>query len=190
MSKMTYALAALVAAAGCSSVQVRSTPAPTANLTALRTFAFMSPVDPNSRAAALDRSPAGQQIRMEIARDLIDKGYTPAPPGAQPDFLIAYRADLRQKLDVQSWGYPGPYGWGWGWGWGGWAWGWGWPAYVPMTGPYYTEGFFGPPPLVYEQALTIYDWDWKRGPIHLRLTYERGKDTFEHQFEFDREPDK
>ena len=78
----------------------------------------------------------------------------------------------------------------WGWGWGGWAWGWGWPAYVPMTGPYYTEGFFGPPPLVYEQALTIYDWDWKRGPIHLRLTYERGKDTFEHQFEFDREPDK
>ena len=78
----------------------------------------------------------------------------------------------------------------WGWGWGGWAWGWGWPGYVPMTGPYYTEGFFGPPPLVYEQALTIYDWDWKRGPIHLRLTYERDKETFEHQFEFDREPDK
>ena len=121
MSKIAYALAALVAA-GCSSVQVRTTRAPSANLSALQTFAFMTPVDPNSRAAELDRTPAGQQVRAEIARKLEDKGYTPAPAGMQPDFLVAYRADLRQKVDVQSWGYPGPWGWGWGWGWGGWAW--------------------------------------------------------------------
>jgi hypothetical protein len=78
----------------------------------------------------------------------------------------------------------------WGWGWGAWSWGWGWPGYEPLTGPYYTEGFFGPPPIVYERALTVYDWRWKRGPVHLRLTYERGKEIFEHEFEFDREPSK
>ena len=122
MAKLTYVLAALVAA-GCSTVQVRSTPAPNANLAALHTFAFMTPVQPDSAAARLDQSPEGQQIRARVAQNLVDKGYAPAPANAQPDFLVAYRTFLQQKTDVQSWGYPGPWGWGWGWGWSGWAWG-------------------------------------------------------------------
>jgi hypothetical protein len=122
MAKLAYVLAPLLIA-GCSTVQVRSTPAPNANLSQLRTFAFMTPVQPSSAAAALDRSPAGQQIRAEVANKLVDKGYTPAAPGQQPDFLVAYRTLLQQKTDVQSYGYPGPWGWGWGWGWGSWAWG-------------------------------------------------------------------
>jgi len=75
----------------------------------------------------------------------------------------------------------------WGWGWGGATWGWGWPGYPPMSGPYYAEGFLGPPPLVYEHPLTVYDWTWNRGPVHLRLTYDRGKESFEHEFEFNRD---
>ena len=123
MLKLRYVLAALLLAAGCSSVQVRSTPAPNANLGQLRTFAFMTPMQPGSAAAELDRSPAGQEIRARIAEKLVEKGYSPAPPDATPDFLVAYRMFAQQKTDVQSWGYPGPWGWGWGWGWGGWAWG-------------------------------------------------------------------
>jgi hypothetical protein len=122
MRHVVYVAAALVAA-GCSSVQVRSTPAPGANLAARHTFAFMTPVRPDSRAAQLQQSPAGQQIQSQIARDLIDKGYAPAPAGVQPDVLVAYRVRLRPRTEVQSVGYPGPgWGWGWGWGWGGWAW--------------------------------------------------------------------
>jgi hypothetical protein len=122
MRQLGYAVAALVVA-GCSGVQVRSTPAPNANLGALRTFAFMTPVDPSSRAAQMDQSPAGQEVRATLTRNLEEKGYTPAPPNTQPDFLVAYRAHVQRKTQVESWGYPGPYGWGWGWGYGGWAWG-------------------------------------------------------------------
>ncbi len=121
MRNLAYALTAL-AAVGCSSVQVRATPAPNANLSQLRTFAFMTPVQPDSQAARLEQSPAGQQIRNRLEQDLVDKGYVPAPAGTQPDFLVAYRADLRERTDVQTW-YAGPgWGGGWGWGWGGWAW--------------------------------------------------------------------
>jgi hypothetical protein len=77
------------------------------------------------------------------------------------------------------------YGWGWGWSTWGWDWGWGWPGY----GPYYWGGFYGPPPMVYDQVLTSYDWTWRRGPIRLRLVFARGGGaTFEHEFQFDREP--
>lgn len=134
MRHLGYALAALVVA-GCSGVQVRSTPAPNANLSALRTFAFMAPIDPNSRAAQLDQSPAGQEVRATLTRNLEDKGYTPAPPNTTPDFLVAYRTHVQQKTQVESWGYPGPYGWGWGWGYGGWAWG-----GPDVTVRQYTEG--------------------------------------------------
>ena len=122
MRNLVVALTA-VAAVGCSTVHVRSTPAPNANLSQLHTFAFMTPVRPDSRAAQLAESPAGQQIHNQLTQNLLDKGYTPAQGGAQPDFLVAYRGLLQQKTDVQSWPYAGPgWGWGWGWGWGAWAW--------------------------------------------------------------------
>ena len=76
----------------------------------------------------------------------------------------------------------------WGWGWDAGNWGWGWPDYAPMAGPYYSEGFFGPPPIVYSRALTAYEWKWKQGPVQLHLAYERGAASFEHDFKFDREP--
>jgi hypothetical protein len=135
MRHVVYVVAALVTA-GCSSVQVRSTPAPGANLAPLHTFAFMTPMRPDSPAARLQQTPAGQQIRTQIARDLIDKGYTPAPEGVQPDFVVAYRVNLRPRTEVQSMSYPGPgWGWGWGWGWHGWSW-----AGSDVTVREYTEG--------------------------------------------------
>jgi hypothetical protein len=126
MRNLARGLVTLVIA-GCSGVAVRSTPSPGVNLAALRTFAFMTPARPDAPAAQLARSPAGQQIRDGIAQNLVDKGYMPAPAGAQPDFLVAYRGVLKRRTDVHSWGYDGPawgspWGWGWGWGWRGQMW--------------------------------------------------------------------
>jgi hypothetical protein len=120
MKGIAYTFAAVLAV-GCSSVQVRSTEIPNANLAQRRTFAFMTPVRPDVPAAEWDQSPAGQQIHRQIAQDLIAKGYTPAAPGTQPDFLVAYRTQLRERTEVTNWGYGGD-PWAWGWGWGGWAW--------------------------------------------------------------------
>ena len=83
--------------------------------------------------------------------------------------------------------YPNYWAYGPGWGWGS-GWGWGW--YDPWLGPWYGPGFWGPPPVSYEQVLTPYDWKWKSGPARLHLTYDRAGKTFEHNFEIIREPAK
>ena len=62
------------------------------------------------------------------------KGYTPAPKGVQPDFLVAVRGRAEQRTEVEDLGYAGSY-WGWDWGWGT---GWGWPAETVVR--HYTEG--------------------------------------------------
>jgi hypothetical protein len=114
MRKIALSFVALVAYAGCSTVQVRSAAAPGVNLAQYRTFTFLPAANPGSEAASWDRSPAGQEVRNRIAQDLISKGYAPAQPDEKPDFVIATHAKRQQKLDVQNWGYPGPY-WGYGW---------------------------------------------------------------------------
>ncbi|HWW00184.1 MAG TPA: hypothetical protein VNZ64_10855 [Candidatus Acidoferrum sp.] len=72
--------------------------------------------------------------------------------------------------------------------WAAWGWGWGWGPYNPFWSPYYGSVYWGPPPVAYYQVTTAYDWGWKTGPARLRLTYERNGKTFEHDFEFIREP--
>jgi hypothetical protein len=69
----------------------------------------------------------------------------------------------------------------WGPGWGYWGW------YDPYWGPWYGPGWWGPPPVTYRQVLTVYDWEWKKGTARLHVTYERGTNTFEHEFEIVRE---
>jgi hypothetical protein len=121
-----------------------------------------------------------------------ERSYVTDPQGESHPIrsrLIGPHSYVRMLLPPIPFTFPYP-DYTWGWGWGGWQWGWGWPGYVPMYGPYYAEGFYGPPPIVYDQVLTVYDWRWKTGPVHLRLTYERGKETFEQDFEFDRKPSK
>jgi hypothetical protein len=70
------------------------------------------------------------------------------------------------------------YGPGWGWGYTG-SW------YDPFWGP--GLGWWGPPPIAYHRILTVYDWQWKGGPVRLRLAFERNGKNFEHDFEFVKE---
>jgi hypothetical protein len=114
MKRIALSCVALMTIAGCSTVQVRSTPAPGVNLGQFHTFGFMPDHDPNSKTAMFDRSPAGQEVRNRITQDLTAKGYVLAQADQQPDFLVATHSKTQEKLDVQDWGYPGPY-WGYGW---------------------------------------------------------------------------
>lgn len=109
MRTRVYTMAMALFMCACSSVKVRSTPAPGASLGQYRTFAFMMPKSPSSTTMQLIQSPAGQEIRNSVAQALINKGYTPAQPGQTPDFLIAYHTVLQNKLEVSDWGYGGPW---------------------------------------------------------------------------------
>jgi len=80
-----------------------------------------------------------------------------------------------------TYAYPDYYPWAWG---GGWGWG----PYYPYWGPYYSGYYWWPPTVSYYQIITEYDWDWHTGPARLRLTFDRNGRTFEHDFEFIREP--
>ena len=100
-------IAAIAVLSGC--VTVRSSAVPGTNLAQYRTFAWAQPTDQS--AARMERSPAGQTIRSEIARNLQAKAIVQAGPGQSPDFLVAYHVVLRERPDYA------------GWGWGGWGYG-------------------------------------------------------------------
>ena len=68
---------------------------------------------------------------------------------------------------------------------GGWAW-----------APGYRGGFVGSEPVFYAPPVTTYefqtayDWKWETGIARIRLSYEQGGKTYEHNFEIVREREK
>ena len=139
-----------------------------------------------NRLAMMITNPTGDRIAL-----LGNRSFAVDPQGeSHPlrDRVLAPHSYTRMLLPPVpfTYAYPdyyayGPYGPGWGY-WGGW--------WDPYWGPWYGPGYWGSPPMTYEQILTQYDWKWKSGQARLRLTYERAGKTFEHDFELVREPDK
>src|SRR5262245_38221351 len=83
-------LAGLVVA-GCSRFSVRSVHDPAANFRDLRTYAWLppeqaAPADQRVQDRYLDR-----RLRTAVDTELRAKGFRPADPGQQPDFLLNYR---------------------------------------------------------------------------------------------------
>jgi len=110
--------------AACASVDVRTATSPDANLGALKTFNVMSHPDPAPSAhppndPMLVNSISSRALRDDVFKGFESRGYAVSDT---PDFVVAYYASARTKLDVQYWdyGYPfyprwwGPYGPGWG----------------------------------------------------------------------------
>src|SRR4051812_50066875 len=105
---------------GCSSssaVKVSTTVAPGADLSMLRTFRVLE--TPQRRADApalpandpmLDNSISNRRLRSDLVQRLQQKGY--AADTANPDFLIAFYAGTREKMDTTYWN-PG-FGWRYG----------------------------------------------------------------------------
>jgi hypothetical protein len=105
--------------AGCASVDVRTVTNPDANLAALKTFDVMPhPTPPSATTQAgsdpmLVNSVSSQALRSDVFKGLENRGYAVSKT---PDFVVAYYASTKEKLDVTNWdyGYPfQPYGW-WG----------------------------------------------------------------------------
>jgi hypothetical protein len=115
--------------AACASVDVRTAKSPDANLGALQTFNVMQAPDPGPPTANSANDPVlvnpvtSRALRTDVFKGFESRGYAVSDT---PDFLVAYYASAKKKLDVTDWdyGYPfysrwwSPMGPGWGPEWG------------------------------------------------------------------------
>ena len=141
----------VLTSASCSSgVRVRTTVAPDANLSGLHTFRVLGP--PQRRTSApplsendpmLDNSITNRELRDDLVKAFEARGY--ALDGNNPDFVVAYYAGTKEKMDTTYWN-PDPwyrYGYRYGVRAGrSFSWAWPWYSYAtpPMQVTEYTEG--------------------------------------------------
>jgi uncharacterized protein DUF4136 len=124
--------------AACASVDVRTAKSPDANLGALHTFNVMRA--PEAAPATADpandpmlvNSVTSRALRTDVYKAVESRGYTASE---NPDFLVAYYASAKKKLDVTDWDYGYPFYPGW---WG--SYGPGWGAEWDPTVTQYTQG--------------------------------------------------
>src|SRR5215208_2102186 len=116
----------------CSSgMRVRTSLAPGASLSGLRTFHVLAA--PTRRADApslpandpmLDNSMTNRALRDDLNQALQARGYASAPR-TTADFLVAYYAGTKEKFDTTFWGPAVDPAWRYRyWGRAGWAWPW------------------------------------------------------------------
>jgi hypothetical protein len=112
----TFALMTMGCASG-GGVKVSTTAAPDAHLTMLRTFRVLETLQRRADAPALpandpmlNNSITNRQLRADLVLGLQQKGY--AIEETNPDFLVAFYAGTREKMDTTYWN-PGP-GWRYG----------------------------------------------------------------------------
>jgi hypothetical protein len=141
--RSTILFGAVVAAAitGCSTgsgIQVRTAVEPDANLAGLHTFYVLTAPSRSATATPLpatdpmlDNSITNRALRGDLTTALESRGYAPTSrQGA--DFLVAYYAGTKQKLDTTYWGPTFDPGWRYQYrGRRGWAW------------PYYGASYYG-----------------------------------------------
>lgn len=142
--RSTLLLGAVIATAtiGCGSgggVQVRTAVEPDANIAGLHTFYVLTPPARSANAAPLpttdpmlDNSITNRALKGDLSQALESRGYAAAPRQAA-DFLVAYYAGTKEKLDTTYWGPTFDRGWRYSYrGRRGWAW------------PYYGASYYGP----------------------------------------------
>jgi hypothetical protein len=131
--------AAISACSSGGGVQVRTSVDPDANIAGLRTF-YVLTAPPRSTNAEplsandpmLDNSITNRALRGDLTQALQSRGYTPTSR-QNADFLVAYYAGTKQKLDTTYWGPSFDPGWRYSYrGRRGWAW------------PYYGANYYGP----------------------------------------------
>jgi hypothetical protein len=110
--------------AACASVDVRTATSPDANFGSLRTFNVMPHPTPTLTADSSANDPllvnsiSSRALRADVYKGFENRGYTISDT---PDFVVAYYASAKTKLDVTYWDYGYPFYGGW---WGGWGPGW------------------------------------------------------------------
>ena len=94
-----------LAISSCAPVATRWDYDPDVDFSGYRTFGWMPPPEPPAAARAVWDSPfLGKRIKQAIISAMVHKGLEWTD--REPDLLIAYRIDLRQKANVHVSGYP------------------------------------------------------------------------------------
>jgi hypothetical protein len=99
----------VAAVAACNPVTVRTTEAPDAHLSKLRTFVIATPGSKRENAISgnndpmLSNSISNQALRQDLRADFAAKGYS--ADSSSPTFAVAYYASAREKLDVTDYDY-------------------------------------------------------------------------------------
>lgn len=107
---MFAALGLALASAPASAQSIESDWDRAYDFSKLHTYAYIqqarAPNDP------LGANPLNERrVRAALDSQLVSLGYARAADGAAPDFLVAYHAATRNRLNVTDWGY-GPGRWG------------------------------------------------------------------------------
>lgn len=135
MSRLNRVLAALLTAvlagAGCSSMQITSDHAPAVDFQSLSRYGWLPDPRPKTGDPRLDSSLLDQRVRRAVDAQLAARGY-PEVSADEADFLVTYHAALESKLDVDTIYRTYGYGYGWGRGYG--------PAEVDTVVRQYEQG--------------------------------------------------
>lgn len=108
-------LAALSTSLGCATFNVQTEYDRKAEFAKYKTYDFISAVPGQEQAPSVRNPMVRNWITAAIQREMALKGCTRAPTGARPDFLVAYHAWGKQRVEVSQYGYgymPGPYHYG------------------------------------------------------------------------------
>lgn len=117
--RLAFASLAVLTIACGASLDVRTMSAPEANFSTLHTFRMLpGPALRGPRPAndaddpMISNSIANRAIRAKIVQEFTDRGYT--VDEQHPDFLVAFYATAREKLDVTTLDYGYPFNPAWG----------------------------------------------------------------------------
>jgi hypothetical protein len=104
MSSLRATVVLLVALAleGCSQITVTAEHDPSANFSALHTYAWRPGPQQGVGAPRFDSALIDRRVRAAVDRVLASKGYRTAAPGTTPDFLVGYHAVVRRKTSART----------------------------------------------------------------------------------------
>jgi hypothetical protein len=112
---VTAAVAAALTVTACApGISVRTALSPDASLHELHTFRVLPTPKPKiARAVSSANDPmlvnsiSNRALRADLAQEFASRGYVPSD--SNPDFLVAYYASAKQKLDITYWDYGYPW---------------------------------------------------------------------------------
>ncbi|HEU4385504.1 MAG TPA: DUF4136 domain-containing protein [Anaeromyxobacteraceae bacterium] len=110
-------LAVLSASLGCATVNVQTEYDIKTDFSKFRTYDFITSVPGQEQAPSIRNPVVRGWVETAVQRELAARGCSRVSGGARPDFLVAYHAWGKTKVEVSQYGYgyvPGPYYYGYG----------------------------------------------------------------------------
>jgi hypothetical protein len=93
------------AAAGCSSMQIRTEYDTAAQFKDYRTYAWVAAAPGPEEAPAIRDPQVYARVVEAVEREMARKGLVRAPPETTPDFLVSVHGWSRNRIDVVNYGY-------------------------------------------------------------------------------------